>query len=147
MDSLQIRELEKKDLTEIAKIEREAFPTPWSRKTFLKEINNEFAYYLGGLVEGKIVSYIGAWLLDERIHITTLATKMEYRKQGLATLMLHHLLEMAKEIGKEKASLEVRVSNQAAQQLYLKEGFFKISRKQSYYKDNGEDAILMWKVL
>nr|WP_239551221.1 ribosomal protein S18-alanine N-acetyltransferase [Halanaerobacter jeridensis] len=134
-------------MEEVSKIEAEAFPSPWSNKTFLKELNNPFALYLVGGLEDEIVVYIGCWLLDEQIHITTLATKMEYRKNGLATEILHNLLARAKEMGKEKASLEVRISNKKAQQMYIKEGFFKIAKKRSYYKDNGEDAIVMWKQL
>ena len=147
MNRLEIRELQESDLEEVAKIEAEAFPSPWSNKTFLKEINNNFAYYLVGRLKGEIVAYIGCWLLDDQIHITTLATRLKYRKNGFATEMLHELLAQAKEMDKEKASLEVRVSNKTAQQMYVKEGFFKIAKKRSYYKDNGEDAIVMWKQL
>lgn len=145
MSRLEIRELQESDIEEVKKIEAEAFPSPWSRQTFVKEINNDFAYYLVGRLKGQIVAYIGCWLLEEQIHITTLATKVEYRKNGLATEILQELLAQAKELDKKKASLEVRISNKRAQHLYIKEGFFKIAKKRSYYKDNGEDAILMWK--
>ena len=145
MSRLEIRELQESDIEEVKKIEAEAFPSPWSRQTFVKEINNDFAYYLVGRLKGQIVAYIGCWLLEEQIHITTLATKVEYRKNGLATEILQELLAQAKELDKKKASLEVRISKKRAQHLYIKEGFFKIAKKRSYYKDNGEDAILMWK--
>ena len=135
------------DLDEIAKIEKEAFPKAWSHKTFIKELENNFAHYLVGLLADEIVVYIGGWFLDDRVHITTLATKVEYRQEGLAKEILAEFLARAKEENKSKVSLEVRVSNKKAQQLYLKEGFFKIAKKRGYYKDNGEDAILMWKQL
>ena len=147
MNRLEIRELEESDLEAVAKIESEAFPSPWSRKTFVKELNNPFARYLVGMLESQVVVYIGCWLLDDQIHITTLATRLKYRKNGFATEILHELLAWAKEMDKDKASLEVRVSNKRAQQMYIKEGFFKIAKKRSYYKDNGEDALVMWRQL
>ena len=145
MDNLEIRELKLTDLPAVLEIERESFPCPWSQLTFLKELNNSLALYLVGLVEDEIVAYIGSWLLETQIHITTLATKFAYRNEGFATQILRELLERARELEIPKASLEVRISNQGAQQLYKKENFIYISKKRSYYKDNGEDALVMWK--
>ena len=145
MDSLEIREFKPTDVEEVRKIEIESFSCPWSRSTFVKELNNDYAYYLVGLLESEIVIYIGSWLLEDQIHITTLATKKRYRRQGLATELLDWLLAKAKEMDKIKISLEVRASNTAAQRLYINEGFFKIARKTGYYKDNGEDAVVMLK--
>jgi ribosomal-protein-alanine N-acetyltransferase len=54
------------------------------------------------------------------------------------------LIDQGIDLGAANLTLEVRVSNIAAQQLYLKYGFQPVGTRKRYYTDNGEDALIMW---
>jgi RimJ/RimL family protein N-acetyltransferase len=63
--------------------------------------------------------------------------------QGLGELLLNALLDEACRLGAIRATLEVRVSNGAAQALYAKYGFDQVGRRKAYYTDNREDALIL----
>jgi len=85
-----------------------------------------------------------AWAILEEAHITLLAVHPDYQRQGLGQLMLLALLTAACDRQLERATLEVRVSNQAAIALYTKFGFQVAGTRKRYYQDNGEDALVLW---
>jgi ribosomal-protein-alanine N-acetyltransferase len=80
--------------------------------------------------------------LDE-LHVATIATHPEFRRQGIGKTLLTHALKSAREEGVVRSFLEVRASNQAAIEMYKSFGFIEDGRRKEYYKDNHEDAILM----
>ncbi len=92
-----------------------------------------------------IVGLCCLWAILEEAHITILAVHPEYRGLGLGQAMLYALLKSAWERGLEWATLEVRTSNQAARSLYEKFGFEEVGRRRHYYKDTGEDALILWR--
>ena len=53
------------------------------------------------------------------------------------------IVDLATELKADFLTLEVRVSNTAAQNLYSKYGFTEISVRRGYYTDNREDALIM----
>lgn len=84
------------------------------------------------------------WAILEEAHITILAVHPDYQRQGLGQVLLWALLRLAWKRGLEWATLEVRVSNQAAIALYQKFGFSEVGRRRRYYQDTGEDALILW---
>lgn len=92
---------------------------------------------------GHIVGYAGMWLMMDEAHITTVALRVSWRGQGFGELLLASLVEAAAELGSERVTLEVRVSNEPAQSLYRKYGFSQTGRRPRYYSDNNEDAFIM----
>ena len=134
-----------KDLPKVIRIEKKSFSSPWSITAFLKELHNKQADYYVAVSSGVVKGYIGVWCLINELHITNLAVHPNYRRQGIATYLLDFILKEAKKREIYRLTLEVRVSNKEAKQLYLKEGFAKFKVKQDYYKDNGEDAVVMSK--
>ena len=143
---LKIDFMKEKNLSPIMKIEEESFPCPWSRHSFLRDINdNPYSLYLIAKVEDKLVGYIGGWIIIDELHITTLAVESNYRHQGIATKLIKEILKIVR--GKEVISvtLEVRKSNQAAFSLYKKLGFTKVGQRPNYYSNNREDALIMRK--
>ena len=82
-------------------------------------------------------------MIADEAHISTLAVAPAWRKRGLGELLLWSMLKQAASMGAFEATLEVRVSNHAAQNLYLKYGFERVDRRRHYYQDNGEDAWIM----
>lgn len=91
----------------------------------------------------QIVGYGGLWLSVDEGHITTIAVAPEFRGRGIGELLLNGLIDQALAMSADLLTLEVRVSNVVAQQLYLKYGFRPFGTRPRYYTDNGEDALIM----
>lgn len=90
-----------------------------------------------------VVGYGGIWLTVDEAHITTIASAPEVRGRGVGELVLNGLIDLGQELGAEIMSLEVRISNVVAQNLYLKYGFEARGTRRRYYTDNNEDALIM----
>jgi ribosomal-protein-alanine N-acetyltransferase len=92
---------------------------------------------------GRLVGMMVLWVILDEAHIATIATHPDYRRQGIAKQLLAAALESAYAEGARSALLEVRAGNEAAQEMYRKLGFEVVGRRERYYKDNFEAAILM----
>lgn len=90
-----------------------------------------------------IVGYGGLWTCVDEAHITTIAVDPIYRGRGIGELLLNGLIDQALSTNADLLTLEVRISNVVAQQLYLKYGFHPFGKRTRYYTDNGEDALIM----
>ena len=90
-----------------------------------------------------IVGIAGFWIMTDEAHITTLAIRNSFRRQGIGERLLIQIVEMTIELNVNVVTLEVRISNKQAQALYEKYGFQKVGIRRAYYTDNGEDAIIM----
>ncbi len=90
-----------------------------------------------------IVGFAGCWIMADETHITEIAVRQPYRRQGIGQLLIITLVEIGIEKRATLATLEVRVSNLAAQKLYEKLGFANVGQRKGYYNDNREDAIIM----
>ncbi len=135
------------DLDEVMEIEPVAFGSHhWSRQSFVNELNNPTGHYFVASDEGsgKLLGYSGFWLVGEEAHITTLAVHPEHRRQHIGERLLLHDIGQAEKVGANWMTLEVRVSNQMAQQLYYKYGFKNLGFRRNYYQDNSEDALVLW---
>jgi ribosomal-protein-alanine N-acetyltransferase len=91
-----------------------------------------------------IIGFAGLWLMVDEAHITTIAMHPNYRRKGLGEFLLVNLIDIAYNIGANWVTLEVRVSNYVAQNLYRKYGFHEKGLRHKYYSDNQEDALIMW---
>ncbi|GAX88795.1 ribosomal-protein-alanine N-acetyltransferase RimI [Effusibacillus lacus] len=133
------------DIDRILEIERQSFSAPWSRSAFEAELTrNHFAKYIVVEVNGYVVGHAGMWIIIDEAHITNIAIDPAYRGRKLGEQLLARLMAMAVWNGAERMTLEVRVSNKAAQSLYQKMGFQNHGIRKAYYSDNGEDALIMW---
>lgn len=142
--NLLFRPLTKEDIDELIVIEREAFPTPWTAKMYREELRNHLAHYWVVRADGVLAAYGGFWLIEEEAHITNLAVAKDFRGQGLGSLLLGNLIQIARNYKAVYVTLEVRPSNAVAIGLYEKFGFISHGRRPHYYEDNGEDALIMW---
>ncbi len=93
----------------------------------------------------KIVGIGCLWAILEEAHITILAIHPDYQGQGLGQLLLCNLLRDAVGRKLERATLEVRPSNQVALSVYQKFGFKIAGRRKGYYQKTGEDALILWR--
>ena len=150
------------DLDQVMEIEQVSFPTPGSARAYRYELSQnepsellvvreapETSTLRGKLLRrarlrkpGNVLGYAGCWLLVDDCHVSTIAVHPDWRGQGLGELLLVSLMDRGKELGAHRATLEVRISNQAAQSLYHKCGFEIVSLRRKYYADN-EDAYIM----
>ncbi|MCL6614876.1 MAG: ribosomal protein S18-alanine N-acetyltransferase [Firmicutes bacterium] len=134
------------DLDEVLAIESASFASPWSRASFLYELlENQRAVYLVAKEDERVVGYIGMWVIFDEGHITNLAVHPDFRRRGIGALLLSELIAEAKTRGVSHLTLEVRQSNLGAQLLYAKHGFVTRGVRRRYYRDNDEDALIMWK--
>jgi ribosomal-protein-alanine N-acetyltransferase len=93
--------------------------------------------------ERPVVGYAGFWYILDEAHVSTIAVHPDWRGHGVGEALFVHLLETALDLGAVTATLEVRVTNERAQGLYRKYSFEVVGRRKRYYRDNGEDALLM----
>lgn len=143
---MTVGEMSLADLDTVLEIENLSFASPWSRASFLHELQeNSRAVYLAAREDGRVVGYVGIWIIFDEGHITNLAVHPEYRRRGIARLLLRELVSLARQRGVTRLTLEVRRSNHGAQQLYAQEGFVATGVRHRYYRDNNEDALIMWK--
>lgn len=134
------------DLEEVLLIEDVSFTIPWSRYSFLHELlENERAIYLVARETGQVRGYIGMWIVLNEGHITSLAVHPAYRRRGIGQRLLQSIINEGKKRGLQYLTLEVRLSNTGAQELYKKMGFTSRGIRPRYYQDNHEDAVIMWK--
>ncbi len=139
-----IRFMRLKDVDAVAAIEQETFARPWSRESFRQELTrNAVARYLVAEEDGKILGYAGAWVILDESHITNIAVREEARGRGIGRKLTEELLQILSNLGASYATLEVRVSNERAQNLYKGLGFVSVGKRKRYYEDNQEDAWLM----
>lgn len=144
-DSLLFRLMREEDIDQIVHIEKLSFATPWSKESFMNELyKNQFATYVVIEDGEKVIGYCGMWLIVDEAHITNIAILPEYRGKKLGDALLKKVMEMALEMGAISVTLEVRVSNTVAQNLYRKYGFKNGGIRKGYYTDNQEDALVMW---
>ncbi|MBN1547072.1 MAG: ribosomal protein S18-alanine N-acetyltransferase, partial [Syntrophaceae bacterium] len=137
-----------KDLDGVLSIEKEAFPTPWSRSLFQQEIDLAFSrhYVLTRIdPEGKkeIIGYIVFWIIHDEAQLQRIAVKKSARVQGIGSLLLEEMIRICGLEAVRSGSLEVRSGNVAAQMLYRKFGFKVIGIRKGYYTDTLEDALVM----
>ena len=138
-----IRRMTLSDVDGVAAVEAATFPTPWSREAFVSEMKNVAARYLVAEKDGKVIGYAGAWIILDESHITNIAVLKEERGQGIGRQLTHGLMQYLSNLGAAYATLEVRRSNEVAQNLYKSLGFIKLGVRKRYYEDNGEDALIM----
>lgn len=133
------------DLDDIMVIEHQSFTLPWSKEAFYRELTeNPYAYYIVADIDGTAIGYGGVWIVIDEAHITNIAVLTDYRGQKIGETLLTQLQNLARQHGAKTMTLEVRVSNIVAQNLYRKLGFQNGGIRKGYYTDNNEDALVMW---
>jgi [ribosomal protein S18]-alanine N-acetyltransferase len=140
------------EIDSILILDRLCFGGLWSIDSYRRELTNENSHFLGVSVDKSIapatngiIGFGCFWAILDEAHITLLGVHPQYQRQGLGQLLLCALLDKARSIDMARATLEVRVSNQGAIDLYQKYGFQTVGRRKKYYQDTGEDGVIMWR--
>jgi ribosomal-protein-alanine N-acetyltransferase len=141
---ITIRRMTLDDIEQVVAIDQASFTLPWTERSFRYELtDNPASRCWVAEKDGRVVGMIVAWLLVDEAHIATIATHAEFRRRGIAKQLLTHTLQGMLAEGAQSSFLEVRENNVTAREMYRKFGFEESGRRHGYYKDNGEDAILM----
>lgn len=145
IDGLELIPMTLEQVDTIVLIEEASFPIPWSREAFYKDLtSNPLATYKTLLRDGKIIGYAGFWLIDRIAHLTTICLMDDQRGIGLGRWLLLEMMRIGAESGAERFTLEVRESNTPAINLYKSIGYREVGRREQYYREIGEDALIMW---
>ena len=132
------------DLDQVVKIESASFKSPWRRGHFHYEIHeNRWARNPVVRQGGEVLAYASLWMTREELKINNIAVRPDQRRRGLGQWLLRRILREARDQGCRVARLEVRPSNAAALALYRRHGFSEIGRCKDYYRQDGEDAVIM----
>jgi ribosomal-protein-alanine N-acetyltransferase len=142
-----VRRMTERDLDHVMTIEQQVFTLPWSRQSYMSELKNQFATYLVCDREAQLAGYIGIWVVFDEAHITNIAVDPKWRGQGLGRVLMEEVEKIARQKKALRILLEVRPSNHAALSLYHSLDYMETGRRPGYYTDNGEDAIIMTKLL
>jgi len=145
MSNVEIVPLEEAYIDDIVNISVLSFPIAWTREAFENELSNKFARYIVAKKNDNIVGYGGMWVILDEAHVTNIAIHPEYRGIGAGNLIVETLFQICRLEKVASITLEVRRSNEIAQNLYKKYGFVEEGVRKNYYEDNREDAVIMWK--
>lgn len=139
-----IRRMTLSDLTAVTAIEAATFPRPWPQDSFRHELTaNPAARYFVAEKDGQVIGFAGSWIIIDEAEITNVAIHSDQRGHGYGRQLMTFAMKYLANLGAAYVTLEVRKSNETAQNLYKSLGFFKVGVRKKYYEDNGEDALLM----
>jgi [ribosomal protein S18]-alanine N-acetyltransferase len=139
------------DVAELLALERQSFTHPWSEGNFREAVGDPSRVAALVLREARgegrtaVVAYCICQIVADELHILDFVVAAERRRQGLGRWLLGFVLERAARRGAERAFLEVRRSNEAALGLYRALGFRMLAERRDYYRDPGEDALVLEK--
>ena len=141
--------LSTEDLDQVIEIEKTAFPYPWSRNIFQRELTYDWAHLIGRLDDqsGRLVAYVNYWLVYDEVHVLNIAVHKDDRRHGHGAAMLDHVVAFSRMHRCATITLEVRRNNLSAQALYKRFGFKQVGIRPRYYVEDGEDALVMVLVL
>jgi [ribosomal protein S18]-alanine N-acetyltransferase len=142
---LEIARMRRRHLKGVMAIEKQVYPRPWSPNLFLSEMGElRNRTYLVARMGREVVGYGGIMCYGDEAHITTIAVDPTHHRRKIGTRLLYELIQEGIRLGARAVSLEVRVSNWGAQELYRKFRFRPVGTRKNYYQETGEDALVMW---
>jgi ribosomal-protein-alanine N-acetyltransferase len=145
LTAVDVRRLRLGDLAAIERVERRAYPTPWSRTMFAGEIAKATSLCFGGFAGDQLAGYVIVSRHVDAWHVMNVAVDDPFRGQGLGQRLLETVFKETANDGTRGYTLEVRVSNHGAIRLYERLAFQPTGIRRGYYTDNREDALIMWR--
>ena len=137
--------MRRRHLRSVLRIESQVYPRPWSLSLFMSELAlRSTRAYLVARVEGSVVGYAGLMMTGDDGHVTTIAVDPVWHRHKIGTRLLLSLAREARRRGATSLTLEVRLGNKPAQNLYRRFGFRPVGVRKNYYAETKEDALVMW---
>ncbi len=142
---VRIALMRRRHLRSVLRIENQVYPRPWSLGLFMSELSLRGSrVYLVARVGPNVVGYAGLLMTGSEGHVTTIAVDPVWHRCSIGTRLLVHLSRQAIAKGAKALTLEVRVSNDAAQRMYRRFGYAPAGVRKGYYVETNEDALVMW---
>ena len=130
------------DLAAIVALEADSFSNPWTPEALTTMLRSDSTrLYVARNQQHAVVGFCACWLLENELHINTLAVSRSYRRQGIATGLVRFMLLTT---GAIRATLEVRRANTPAINLYKKLGFRTTAVRERYYRNPDDDGLILW---
>jgi ribosomal-protein-alanine N-acetyltransferase len=146
-DALEVHivPMRRRHLRSVLRIEGEVYPRPWSMSLFLSELalRSTRAYFVAR-VGREVVGYIGLMMTVDDGHVTTIAVDPRWHRNKIGSRLLLAVAREAIARGAASLTLEVRMANVGAQELYRRFGFRPVGVRKNYYAETNEDALVMW---
>lgn len=142
-----IRAMTRADLEVVSALDALSFSQPWPKNAFEADLANPDARCWVADSDGQVAAALVFRRVLDEAELMTIAVHPAFRRRGVARQLLRTAMDAAYAEGARIYHLEVRAGNEAAQKLYESFGFEAVGRRPKYYKDNGEDAVLMTKVV
>jgi [ribosomal protein S18]-alanine N-acetyltransferase len=144
MIELILRKAGPEDLLAVMDIENSSFEHPWPANCLLPELNDgKINYSLIAEIDGKVAGYLMTWRVVDEFHIINIAVAPDFRRNGVASAFLGALVDEARLSGINSMTLEVREGNSGARKFYERHHFKEVGVRPKYYRDSGEDALIM----
>ena len=140
---LTLRRMKESDIPEVARLEKEIFPDPWSEGAISETFEQEQTLLLVAYADRKLIGYLILYFVLEEGEIARIAVIPECRRQGVGARMLLELEDLCEDNGITKLLLDVRESNETAISFYTSYGFVQDGVRRNFYSDPQEDGILM----
>lgn len=144
-DQIIVRPMTDEDIYDASSLEAMVFSMPWKAEDFLEMVKATYAHYFVATVDEGIVGIIGLRDIAGEGEITNVAVNPDYRRCGIARMLMQRALDKCDELGISDVTLEVRASNEAAISLYEAFGFKPEGVRPRFYEHPTEDALIMWK--
>ena len=142
---VEVVTMRRRHLRSVLRIEAKVYPRPWSLGLFMSELAlRTTRIYLVAKVGGEVVGYAGLMLTGSDGHVTTVAVDPDWHRKGLGARLLLALSRAGIRRGCTGLTLEVRMSNEPAKELYRRFGYAPAGVRKGYYTETGEDALVMW---
>lgn len=143
MNGIVIRKMSADDIAAVAEIEKSCFSSPWTEKGLRSELTNSQAEFFILESEGDVAAYMGMHIILDECYIANVAVSPAHRRKGFGSKLVENALSVAKEKGCSFITLEVRVSNSPAIELYSGCGFKKLGERKDFYSSPTENALIM----
>ena len=142
--TVTVQPMRRRHVRSVLRIEQQVYPRPWSSSLFLSELamRSTRAYYVAR-VGRDLVGYAGLMMTLDEGHVTTIAVDPRRHRSKIGTRLLLVLAREAIARGATALTLEVRMSNTAAQDMYRRFGFGPVGVRKNYYQEVNEDALVM----
>lgn len=141
---VDLTRMRRRHLRKVLSIESRVYPRPWSMSLFLSELAQRTTRtYLVARYQGDVIGYAGMMFTGKEAHVTNIAVDPDFHGRKVGSRLLLTVITEAIARGAGTISLEVRVSNQAAQAMYRKFGFEAVGVRKGYYIETNEDALVM----
>jgi len=137
--------MRRRHVRSVLRIENQVYPRPWSMSLFLSELAlRSTRAYVVARVGRDVVGYGGLMMTADDGHVTTIAVDPRWQRHQIGTRILLVLAREAIIREARSLTLEVRLSNKGAQELYRRFAFGPVGVRKNYYAETSEDALVMW---